>query len=65
MRKSNKFTTSVNATSMESYFIMPAFYIGFCHYQLHQYSSDQSCKTGFSKVESEFLLNLDTVMKKK
>ena len=29
----NNFATSVNATSM------PTFYIGFCHYQLHQYGS--------------------------
>ena len=36
---SNNFATSVNTTSMESCFGMPTFYIGFCHYQLHQYGS--------------------------
>ena len=34
---SNNFATSVNTTSMESCFGMSTFYIGFCHYQLHQY----------------------------
>ena len=29
----------VNATSIESYFGMPTFYIGFCNYQLNQYDS--------------------------
>ena len=57
--------TFVNNTSMESHFDMPTFYIGFCHYQLRQYDSYQPCETGLSKVESEFLLNLDIVMKKK
>ena len=39
VRKSDNFLTSVNTTSMESYFGMLTFYIGFCHYQLHQYGS--------------------------
>ena len=40
VRKSNNFETSVNTTSMESCFGMPTLYIGFCHYQIHQYGSN-------------------------
>ena len=29
----------VDATSMESCFRMPTFYIGFCYYQLNQYGN--------------------------
>ena len=39
VRKRNHFTTFVNATSIENCFSMPTFYIGFCHYQLHQSDS--------------------------
>ena len=39
VRKSNIFTTFVNTTSMESCFGILTFYIGFCHYQLHQYGT--------------------------
>ena len=44
---------------------MPTFYIGFCHYQLHQYGSYYSYEVVLFKVESEVSLNLDIVMKKK
>ena len=64
VRKSNHFTYFVNATSIESCFSISTFYIGFCHYQLHQYSGYQSCKAGLFKVESEFLLNLNIVLQK-
>ena len=65
MRIGNHFTTFVNATNTESCLSMPTFYIGFCHNQLHQYGSYQPCKAGLFKVESEFLLNLDILLKKK
>ena len=55
----------VNATSIENCFGMPTFYVGFCHYQLHQYGSYYSYEVVLFKVESEVSLNLDIVMKKK
>ena len=36
VRKSNHFTTFVNATNIKSCFSMTTFYIDFFHYQLHQ-----------------------------
>ena len=53
--------TFVDTTSMDSCFGMPTFYISFCYYQLNQYGSYQTCETELSKVESEFLLNLDVI----
>ena len=44
---------------------MPTFYVSFCHNQLQEYGSYYPCKAGHFKVESEILLNLETVLKKK
>ena len=55
----------VNGTSIESCFGMPTFYIGFCYYQLNQYGCYYPCEAVLFQVESEVLLNLDIVMKKK
>ena len=58
--------TFVNATSMESWFGIPTFYIGFCYYQLKQWQLPTmwSCVFLFN-IESEVLLNLEVVMKSK
>ena len=64
MRKSNNFANS-DTTSMESYFGMLIFYFGFCYCQLHQCGSHQPCEAWLFKFKSEFLLELNIVMKKK